>query len=51
MIQAYLKEYLTQNKFEPLPKITKRPNRCKSYIRNIDVFCICRWNYDESDPK
>ena len=35
VMQTHLKECLTQNKFEPFPKITKRSNRCKSYITHI----------------
>ena len=28
----------------PFPKITKRSNRCKSYITSVDVFGIFCWN-------
>ena len=51
VMRTHLKECLTQNKFEPFPKITKRSNRCKSYITYMDVFCICCWNLslDDSD--
>ena len=48
-IRTHQKECLTHNKSEPFPKITKRSNRCKSYITYMDVFCICRWNFDDSD--
>ena len=51
VMRTYLKECLTQNIFEPFLKIIKHLNRCKSYITNMDVFCICRWNFDESDPE
>ena len=50
-MRTQLKEFLAQNKFEPFPKITKRSNRCKSYITYVHVFCICLWNFDDSDPK
>ena len=51
VMRTYPKECFTQNKFEPFQKITKRSNRCKSYLKNMDVFCISLWNFDESDPK
>ena len=51
VMRTHLKECLTQKKFEPFPKITKRSNRCKSYITYMDVFCICRWEFDDSDPE
>ena len=50
VMQTHMKEYLTQSKFEPFPKIKKRSNRCKSYITYLDVFGICRWIFDNSDP-
>ena len=51
VMRTHLKEYLTQKKFEPFPKITKGPSRCKLYITYMNVFCICRWNYDNSEPE
>ena len=51
VMRIHLKECLTQNKFEPFSKTTKRSNRCKLYITYMDVFCICRWNFDDSDPE
>ena len=43
VMQTHLKKCLTQSKFKPFPKITKRStNRCESYITH-GVFCICRW--------
>ena len=50
-MQNYMKERLTQNKFETFPKITKRSNRCKLYITYMDVFCICRWNFYGNDSE
>ena len=50
VMRTHLKEFLTQNKFKPFPKITKSKNY-KSYITYTDVFCICRWNFDDSDPE
>ena len=50
-MQTRLKECLTQNKFEPFSKITKRSNRCKFYIAYMDVFFICRWHIDDSDSE
>ena len=40
VMRTYLKECLTQNKFEPFPKITKRSDRCKSDITRVNVFGI-----------
>ena len=48
---THMKECLSQNKFEAFLKITKRPNRCKLCKIYMDVFCICRWSFDDSDPK
>ena len=49
-MRTQLKECLTQNKFKPFPKITKSKNY-KSYITYTDVFCVCLWNFDDTDPE